>query len=201
MHQRAIRYEGDRHRNVEQRKPVQQEDTRLLRRRCQPIKREEEGDEPENSVDDFDRELHRREQQREQADVSRDGERSEGPQVSPVFEREQAEREDDEQDGLFVDVPAEEERGVAAQRQRGDEILPRRLQEELEQSRLSLKVSLFRGDLIYWGIANPPLTTCAASVKMKVVRGLISGKTANEVSPTKPRVTLLMASRLTGIFR
>ena len=42
------------------------------------------------------------------------------------------------------------------------------------------------------------LTICAAKVRMKVVRGLTSGRTANDVSPTSPRVTLLTASALTN---
>lgn len=45
------------------------------------------------------------------------------------------------------------------------------------------------------------LTICAASVKMKVVRGLTFGRIAKEVSPTKPLVTLLTASASTGSFK
>jgi len=36
---------------------------------------------------------------------------------------------------------------------------------------------------------------------MKVIRGEISGNTANDVSPTRPLVTLLTASTLTGNLR
>lgn len=38
-------------------------------------------------------------------------------------------------------------------------------------------------------------------VNMNVIRGVISGKTAKEVSPTRPRVTLCRASRLIGSLR
>ena len=41
-------------------------------------------------------------------------------------------------------------------------------------------------------------TSWVRMVRMKVRRGVISGRTAKEVSPTRPRVTLVMASRLTG---
>jgi hypothetical protein len=42
------------------------------------------------------------------------GQRPEGTEISAVFECQQAERDYDEEDGLFVDVPSEEERCVAA---------------------------------------------------------------------------------------
>jgi len=45
------------------------------------------------------------------------------------------------------------------------------------------------------------LTSWVRMVRMKVKRGVISGSTAKEVSPTRPRVTLVMASRLTGRWR
>lgn len=45
------------------------------------------------------------------------------------------------------------------------------------------------------------LTIWAAKVKTKVIRGDMSGRTANEVSPTRPLVTLLTASRLTASFK
>lgn len=38
-------------------------------------------------------------------------------------------------------------------------------------------------------------------VRMKVVRAVISGRTAKEVSPTRPRVTLVTASWLMGSLR
>ena len=41
-------------------------------------------------------------------------------------------------------------------------------------------------------------TSCDEMVRMKVVRGEISGSTAKDVSPTRPLVTLPRAASLTG---
>ena len=45
------------------------------------------------------------------------------------------------------------------------------------------------------------LTICAARVRTNVIRGEMFGKTAKEVSPTRPRVTLLTAALSTGSLR
>ena len=94
-----------------------------------------------------------------------------------------------------MDVPAEEEGGVAAEREGGDEVVPGWHEEELEESGLEL---LVQG---CWLCVVAARTICAASVRINVMRGVICGRTANDVSPTRPRVTLLIASRSTGSFR
>jgi hypothetical protein len=39
---------------------------------------------------------------------------AEGAKMSAIVQRNQAERNDDQQNGLFMDMPAEEERGIGA---------------------------------------------------------------------------------------
>lgn len=46
------------------------------------------------------------------------------------------ERYDDEQDGLFMDVPPEKKRGIAAQGDSTYEIIPRRIDEHFHQAYL-----------------------------------------------------------------
>lgn len=66
-----------------------------------------------------------------------DGERSKRGKVSSVSQRNQAKGDNDEQDGLFVDVVAKEKRRVAAERRGADKVLPRRLglQKELDEGK------------------------------------------------------------------
>lgn len=52
--------------------------------------------------------------------------------MSPVSQRNQTKRDYDQENGLFVNVPAEQERGISAERDRTDEIFPCRLREELD---------------------------------------------------------------------
>lgn len=106
-------------------------------RRRHAVEDQQHRDQPEDGVDDFGGEIHSREEQRKQAHVARDGKGSEGAKVASVLERQQAERDDDEEDGFFVDVPAEEEGSVAAERDGRDEGFPSRFQEELDQRRLA----------------------------------------------------------------
>ena len=47
--------------------------------------------------------------------MTRDGEGSVGAEVAAVFESEKTGGEEDEEDGFFVDMPTEEEGGVAAE--------------------------------------------------------------------------------------
>lgn len=70
-----------------------------------------------------------------------DGERAESSQVSSVFQRYQAERDDDEQDGFFVHVPAEEEGGVCAEGSGCDEVGPGGAEEEFDECGLGWVVS------------------------------------------------------------
>lgn len=77
--------------------------------------------------------------------MARHRERTESAQVTSVFEREKAERYDDEEDGLFVDVPAEQERCVAAQCQCSYEVVPGRANEELYKRDLQGSVTFLQG--------------------------------------------------------
>lgn len=101
-------------------------------RRRHSIEDEQHGDEPEDGVNDLDWKLHRGEQQWEEAHVASDCQRSEGAEVSSVFEGEQAEWYDDQKDGFLVDVPPEEEGCIAAERNGGDKGLPGWMQKQLE---------------------------------------------------------------------
>ena len=67
--------------------------------------------------------------------MTRDGERPKGREMAPISQRDQAKRNDDEQNGLFVHVEAKQKRCVAAERRRTDKVLPRglRLHEELDK--------------------------------------------------------------------
>jgi len=66
---------------------------------------------------------------------------------------------------------------------------PQRVTEPMNVSHVGSKKSFMRG--IIW----------KRRVRAKVVRAVTSGSTANEVSPTRPRVTLVRASSLTGRLR
>lgn len=82
------------------------------------------------------REFHRREEKWEQTHVTAYGQGSESTQVPTVFERQQAERNDNEEYGLLMDVPTEEERSVGAEGDGRDESVPGWLEEELDKGRL-----------------------------------------------------------------
>lgn len=105
-------------------------------RRCQSIECQQKQDKPEDGVRCLDREFLCREEQRKQRDVTRHGKWPKGSKVSAVLEREEAERDDDQQNGFFMYVPAEQERRVTAERESPDKGIPRWLQEELDQRRL-----------------------------------------------------------------
>jgi hypothetical protein len=94
-----------------------------------------------------------------------------------------------------VDVPAEEEGGVGGKGEGGEEGGEVGSEEELCESRLEEVVSGWRK----W--ERRGCTSWVRMVRMKVRRGVISGRTAKEVSPTRPRVTLVTASRLTERWR
>lgn len=64
------------------------------------------------------------------------GERSEGAEVTAVVKRDEAEGNDDQQDGFFVDVPTEEEGSISAESGSCNEIGPCRSEEELDKRRL-----------------------------------------------------------------
>lgn len=57
---------------------------------------------------------------------------AEGTEVASVFEGDETEWDDNEEDGFFVDVPAEEEGGIAAEGYCADEGIPGWIKEELD---------------------------------------------------------------------
>ena len=102
-------------------------------------------------------------------------------------------RDEEEQDCLFVNVPAEEEGGVGGQGEGGEKSGEVGSQEEFREGGLAEVVSGWVTEA-----ERRACTSCVRMVRMNVKRGVISGRTAKEVSPTRPRVTLVRASRLTG---
>jgi len=64
--------------------------------------------------------------------VPRDCQWTERAQVAPVFEGEERKGDDDQEDSFFMDVPAEEEGGVAAEREGRDEGVPGRGEEKFD---------------------------------------------------------------------
>ena len=96
----------------------------------------QKGNQPDDGVAHFDGELHRREKEWEQADVAGDRQRPEGAEIAAVLECHQTEWDDDKQDRLLVDVPAEEKRRVATECDGADEGFPGRLEEQSEKNRL-----------------------------------------------------------------
>lgn len=65
--------------------------------------------------------------------MPRDGEGTEGAEITAVFEGNEREGDDDEQDGFLVDVPAEKEGGVAAEGYGADECFPGWVEEEFDE--------------------------------------------------------------------
>ncbi len=65
--------------------------------------------------------------------MTADGQGAEGAEVAAVLEREKAEGDDDEQDRFLVDVPAEEEGSVGAERQGADEVVPGGAEEKFDK--------------------------------------------------------------------
>jgi Ni/Co efflux regulator RcnB len=76
-------------------------------RRRHAIENKQHCDQPEDRIDDLNWEFHCREEEREQANMTGDGKWSEGSKVASVLQCEQAERDDHQQYGLLVDMPAE----------------------------------------------------------------------------------------------
>lgn len=56
--------------------------------------------------------------------------RTEGTKVSTIAKSNETERDDDEEDCLFMNMPSKEKGGIATERYRTDEILPSGLDEE-----------------------------------------------------------------------
>jgi hypothetical protein len=113
--------------------------------------------------------------------------RPEGTEKSAVVEGNQTEGDNNQEDRFLVDMPAKEEGSVTAKRYCTDKRLPRRFVEQSKEDRL-LPSALIIPSL------EKTLTICAPNVNRKQVRGTTSGRTAKDVSPTSPRVTLFTAS-------
>ena len=58
---------------------------------------------------------------------------------------------------------------------------------------------MYQSNYLYSALGS--LTSWKNSVRTNVIRGVTSGRTANDVSPTSPLVTLLIAPISTGIPR
>lgn len=130
MQKTAIKNQRDANRNIQQCKPIKQKDPRASTSRRKSIKSKQEQHKPENRIDSFDWEFRSSEEQRKEWDVTSYRERTEGTEVATVFEGDEGEGDDDEEDGLFVDVPAEEEGGVATEGDGTDEGIPCWIEEE-----------------------------------------------------------------------
>lgn len=183
--------ERDGHRQVQQREAVGIEDATSLRHRCHLVKGEEEQDQPKHGVDRLDREFGGSEEQREQRNMAGYRERPERTEIPPVFERDQTEGDNDEENGFFVDVPAEEKGCVAAQSNGTDEGFPVWPTPELDQWQL---YGNQRCGFMMGAGGNDVLTNWKRNVSANVCSLVTSGRIANEVSPTRPRVTLVRAS-------
>jgi hypothetical protein len=104
-----------------------------------------------------------------------------------VVKGNQTEGDDNQEYRFFVDVPTKEEGSVTAKRYCTDKRLPRRFVEQSKEDRLLLLALIIPS-------LEKTLTICAPKVNRKQVRGTTSGRTAKDVSPTRPRVTLCTAS-------
>lgn len=164
-------------------------------RRRDFVKRCQQPDEPGHGVDGLDGKLHGGEEEGEQADVPSYGKGPEGAEVAAVFECDQAEGDDDGEDGFFMDVPAKEEGGIAAESHAADEGVPCRAYEEFDERDLDKRLvgglNEGAGGLTIWKMR--------ASIKVACLGTL--GSTANDVSPTKPRVKLVAADWSIGSLR
>lgn len=105
-------------------------------RRNQAIKRHEEKNEPEYGVDSLDWKLGCGKQQWEKRHMACHSQWSKCSEVTTVPERNQAERDDHDQDRLLMDVPAEKERRISTEGHSTDEVLPGGLEEQADQERL-----------------------------------------------------------------
>lgn len=100
------------------------------------VKRHQKGYQPEDGVDRLDGELLSREQKREERDMTRNRKWSESSEMSTVFECNQAERNDNQQNCLLVDMPAEQEGCISAECQSSYKSVPSWSEKELDKRRL-----------------------------------------------------------------
>lgn len=76
--------------------------------------------------------------------MTRNCQRPEGAQITTIFQRDEAERDDDKQNGFFVYVPAEEEGGITAECQGCDKVCPGWAEEQFDQGGLKKLVYVLR---------------------------------------------------------
>lgn len=124
MDQRAVHDQWNGHGDVEQGEPVGKEDPRPFGNGRDLVKHEQEQNQPQDGVDRLDGELGRGEEQGEERDVTGHGKRTERAEVPAIFQCDQAEGNDDQEHCLFMDVPAEQERGISAEGDGANECLP-----------------------------------------------------------------------------
>lgn len=65
--------------------------------------------------------------------MSRDRKGSECSQIAPVLEGDEGKRDDDQENGLLMDVPPKQERRIPAQRHGPDERVPCRVAEQFQE--------------------------------------------------------------------
>lgn len=145
MYQRSIRNQWYANNNKQRRRSIQQEPPPRRRSRHNSVERIQEDKKPGDGVRNLDRPLRSGEQKREEGNVPRDGEGLEGGEVSAVFEAQEREGEDHEEDGFFVDVPAEEEGGVTAEGDGAEEIVISRLRKEFDEAELKALLAYDHG--------------------------------------------------------
>lgn len=68
--------------------------------------------------------------------------RSEGTEVTTILECDQTEGNDNEEDGLFVHMPAKQEGGIATESDRSDKSIPRRTQPKFNKTQLDKSVQI-----------------------------------------------------------
>jgi hypothetical protein len=135
MHDGAVDHERDADSDIQRAEPVEEEaplDARGRGRR-EAVKDHEGEHGPEERVDDLERELGGGVEEGEERDVAGNGEGLEGGEVAAVAEGDEGEGDDDEENGLFVHVPPEEEGRVAAEGDGADEVVPGRAAEEFDE--------------------------------------------------------------------
>ena len=92
------------------------------------VKGHQEGHKPCYSVDRLDWKLCCSKQEGKQRHVARYGQRSKRAKISPIFESNQAEWDNNKQYGLFVNVPPKQEGRITAEGDSADECVPGRLE-------------------------------------------------------------------------
>lgn len=134
--QGAVQDQRNANRDIQQRKSVQQEYPRPFRHGCHSVKGKQEQDQPEDGIYRLDGKFGGCEEQREKRDMARDRQGSEGAKIPSILQRNQTEWDDDQQNRLLVNVPAEEERRISTQCHRSHKRIPVWSEPQLYQRKL-----------------------------------------------------------------